>query len=326
MTDNLYEALGIGKDATQEDIRKAYREMALKYHPDRNPDDKEAAEKFKNASQAFEVLNDPHKRKQYDGFSFRSRDSDGYFDNIFSKFFSESRNAVKGTRVRINITLQEAFSGCEKTVQIRQQEPCEECHTSGSTKWEHCKACNGHGKSQLKRENIVIEVACMVCSGVGKNPIERCKACSGQGYTRGSIKTVPVTIPAGIENGSQIRIPDQGIDGADLYVVVVIAGDRKYERQGRNLFVTLPVSYATLVLGKKVEVTGIDGQKIDIKVRPGTQVASRLRVKGHGMPLPQNLGVRGDLFVILSLKMPTEVSEEEKELLEKLAELESCKN
>jgi len=330
MTENFYEVLGVKKDATQKDICKAYREMALKYHPDRNPGNKEAADKFKKASQAFEILNDPKKKRQYDGFSNNqfTVNSDGIFDSIFSQFFGDDfgRGTIRGTRVHVRISLKEAFAGCQKVIQLQQQEPCEECHTSGSTKWESCKECKGRGRSQLRQEGFAIEVTCMICNGIGKVPLERCKKCSGQGYIRGEVNKIPIDIPAGIENRSQIRVSGQGIGGNDLYVVVDVIPDGVFQRQGMNLFVEFPVSYTTLILGKQIELTGIDDQKIAIKIRPRSNIGTRLRVKGHGMPIPHQPGIRGDLFVVLSLVMPSEISEKEEELLQKLAKLEEEKS
>jgi len=321
MTKSYYDILGVGVNATEEEISKAYRDLARKYHPDVNPGDDEATAKFKQVAEAYEVLSDNQKRNNYNRFGKPTRvhiDNAG-FDNIFSNFFKQE-NAIKGTRVRLTITLKEAFTGADKAVDIQQKEPCEVCHTTGAAKWETCLECHGVGRKAFSTESFRVEQSCYVCSGIGRIPTERCKKCSGQGYIRGKTESVPVQILPGMEDGSQIRIPEKGIGGTDLYVVVNIAPDTTFERQGPNLFLKIPLPYTKLVLGGKTEISGIDDQTISLKVRAGTQVGSRMRVKGQGMPIPNRPGNRGDLYVILGLDVPTKLTEKQRKLLKKLAE------
>jgi molecular chaperone DnaJ len=321
MTKNYYDILGVGVNATEDEISKAYRDLARKYHPDLNPGDEGSTAKFKDVAEAFEVLSDNQKRNNYNRFGSPTRvhiDNAG-FDNIFSNFFRQE-NAIKGTRVRLTITLKEAFSGIEKTVDVQQKDPCEACHTTGASKWETCLECRGVGRKVFNRESFHIEQTCHVCSGVGKIPKERCTKCSGQGYLRGKTENIPVQIPAGIDDGSQIRIPEKGIGGTDLYVVVTVAHDEVFERQGPNLFVKISLPYTKLVLGGKDEITGVDDQIINLKIRAGSQVGSRMRIKGQGMPVPHYPDKRGDLFVVLVLDIPTKLTEKQMSLLKELAD------
>jgi molecular chaperone DnaJ len=322
MTKNYYDILGVDKNASEDDISKSYRELARKYHPDVNSDE-DAVDKFKEVAEAYEVLSDKQKRRNYDFFGttqrFERRHDSPDIGEIFSQFFRQD-NAIKGTRVRLTITLKESFIGIEKTVDVQQKDPCEACHTTGTSKWTDCAHCNGKGGVSYTQKNFRFEQSCHVCSGIGKIPKEKCDKCSGHGFIRGELEKVPVEVPPGIVGGSQIRIPEKGVGGTDLYVVVSVAPDRGFERQGPNLFVQIPISYTTLVLGGKVEFKGIDDQTISLKIRPRSQVGSRMRVKGQGMPFPHRPNVRGDLFAILALDIPKKLTERQEKLLKELAE------
>jgi molecular chaperone DnaJ len=321
---DYYEILGIKKEATQEEVDVAYRSLARKWHPDMHPDDQKevATEQFKRVAEAYEILGNPEKRSRYDnrGWTPNVRLQADFVDSVFANFFSEGRAAIRGTRARVQITLKEAFAGCTKTVELQQQRPCAACNTSGYSKWSQCKVCGGSGTRVLHQAAFVVRSSCSACNGAGQMPIERCSKCSGQGRIRGDLEKIPVEIPSGIEEGVQIRVPDKGLDGGDLYVVVSIAKDKTFKREGNNLFVELETSYIQLALGGICVVESLDGSKVEVKIAPGTQVGTRLRIKGQGMPMMQS-PQRGDLFVTMSIFVPKKLSKKHRELLEKLRDL-----
>ena len=345
---DYYEVLGVDRNADEAAIKKAYRVLAKKYHPDANPGDKEAEKKFKEASEAYAVLSDPEKRKQYDqfghaafdgsagagGFDFNNMDMGDIFGDIFGDFFgggrSRSANSgpMKGANVRasVRITFDEAISGCEKELELTLKDECPTCHGSGAkpgTSPVTCSKCGGKGQVVFTQQSLFGMVrnvqTCPDCHGTGKVIKEKCPDCYGTGYIA-SKKKIQVSIPAGIDNGQSIRIRDKGEPGVnggprgDLLVEVVVSRHPVFQRQDMNIFSTVPISFAQAALGGELRINTVDGPVI-YDVKPGTQTDTKVRLKGKGVPSLRNKSVRGDHYVTLVVKTPERLSSEAKELL-----------
>jgi molecular chaperone DnaJ len=324
-----YRVLGVDRKATQDEIARAYRALAAKHHPDRNPESqKEAADRFKEVTAAFEAIGTEEKRKRYDfyggqipAFSFRSRNSvDEVFNNIFEQFFGDQKRGSSGSRVRVKISLREAFHGCDKTVRSENHKFCDPCKGTGSSSWESCSYCGGRGFVLTGNGHIKIQSACTQCQGRGSLSSMKCESCQGKGYNSDFSKDVTVKIPAGIDDGSQIRIAGESADGNDLFVVVNIDKDPDFVRQDRLLIGSVEVPYHILVMGGAVSVD-LFGTGISLKIPPRTPAGSRMRIKGQGMPALQNPSVRGDLIMEMKLKIPNSLSKEHEKLLKSLAKL-----
>ena len=345
---DYYEVLGVDRSADEAAIKKAYRVLAKKYHPDANPGDKEAEKKFKEASEAYAVLSDPEKRKQYDqfghaafdgsagagGFDFNNMDMGDIFGDIFGDFFgggrSRSANSgpMKGANVRasVRITFDEAISGCEKELELTLKDECPTCHGSGAkagTSPVTCSKCGGKGQVVFTQQSLFGMVrnvqTCPDCHGTGKVIKDKCPDCYGTGYIA-SKKKIQVSIPAGIDNGQSIRIRDKGEPGVnggprgDLLVEVVVSRHPVFQRQDMNIFSTVPISFAQAALGGELRINTVDGPVI-YDVNPGTQTDTKVRLKGKGVPSLRNKSVRGDHYVTLVVKTPERLSNEAKELL-----------
>ena len=355
---DYYEVLGVAKTATDDELKKAYRVLAKKYHPDANPGDKEAEQKFKEASEAYAVLSDKEKRAQYDqfghaafdgsggfggsgGFDFNSADFGDIFGDIFGDFFgggrsrgASSNGPMKGSNIRtsVRVTFQEACFGVEKELTLNLKDPCPTCGGSGAkpgTTPQMCPKCSGKGQVVYTQQSFFGTVrnvqACPDCSGSGKIIKDRCATCSGSGYTS-SRKTIKVSIPAGIDNGQSVRIREKGEPGVnggprgDLLVEVLVDPDSRFERQDYDIYYTLRISYAVAVLGGSVVIDTIDGQ-VAYDVKAGTQTGTVVRLRGKGVPSLRNKDVRGDQYVTLIVDVPRKLSKEAKDLLKKYDEL-----
>lgn len=356
---DYYEVLGVGKDADDAAIKKAYRALAKKYHPDMNPGDKEAEKKFKEASEAYAVLSDPEKRRQYDqfghaafeggaggaggfgGFDFNGADFSDIFGDIFGDLFGGGRRGgranngpMKGANIRksIRITFEEAVFGCEKELDLILKDPCEDCHGTGAkpgTSPETCSKCGGRGQVVYTSQSFFGTVqnvqTCPTCGGSGKVIKEKCPKCSGTGYTS-SKKRIKVSIPAGIDNGQSVRIRDKGEPGVnggprgDLLVEVNVSRHPVFQRQDVHIFSTVPISFAVAALGGDVRIPTVDGDVI-YTVKPGTKTDTKVRLKGKGVPSLRNSQVRGDHYVTLVIQTPERLSAEAKEALRKFDEL-----
>ena len=349
---DYYEVLGVDKNADDAAIKKAYRVLAKKYHPDMNPGDKEAEKKFKEASEAYAVLSDPEKRKQYDqfghaafdggaggagGFDFSGMDMGdifGSFGDIFGDFFgggrcsSSSNGPMKGANVRasVRITFEEAAFGCEKEIDLVLKDECKTCHGTGAkpgTSPETCSKCQGKGKVVYTQQSLFGMVqnvqTCPECNGSGKIVRDKCPDCRGTGYIA-SKKKIKVSIPAGIDNGQSVRIREKGEPGVnggprgDLLVEVVVSRHPILQRQGMDVYSTAPISFAQAALGGEVRITTIDGDVV-YEVKPGTQTDTRIRLRGKGIPSLRNKAVRGDQYVTLVVQVPTGLNEAAKEAL-----------
>lgn len=353
---DYYEVLGVSRDADDATIKKAYRSLAKKYHPDMNPGDAEAEKKFKEASEAYAVLSDPDKRRQYDqfghsafeggaggsgGFDFNSADFSDIFGDIFGDLFGGSRRGgragnspMKGANIRksIRITFEEAVFGCEKELDLVLKDPCRTCGGTGAkpgTSPETCPKCGGKGQVVYSSQSFFGTVqnvqTCPNCNGSGQVIKERCTSCAGTGYTS-SRKKIQVSIPAGIDNGQCVRIREKGEPGTnggprgDLLVEVNVSRHPIFQRQDMNIYSTAPVTFAQAALGGEIRINTVDGDVL-YEVKPGTQTDTKIRLKGKGVPSLRNKGVRGDQYVTLVVQTPTGLNNEAKEALRHFDEL-----
>jgi len=321
---DCYKILGVNRNATKEEIDKAYRGLALKYHPDRNSDEGAVA-KFKEVTQAYETLNDSDKKSMYDRFGSGGPKpkAHGYgdgIDDIFSHIFRQRSN-VTGTRVRVKITLDQATEGCVKDVKVNHSKTCTDCSGTGCTKWTTCPNCKGAGQVVMQDRPFKLMTTCQRCIGKGRMPKEKCKTCNTSGTLHDKSEVISVDIPAGIEDQTQVRIAGKGDLGGDLYVVVTVKPDKRFKRQGTNLYCTTKATYTQLCLGASIKIDGLKGE-LSVKVKPGTQSGSTLRLRGQGMPTVRSPKMRGDLYVTVNLVTPKAITPEYKKALEELAKLE----
>jgi molecular chaperone DnaJ len=348
---DYYEVLGVAKDADDSSIKKAYRALAKKYHPDMNPGDEQAEKKFKEASEAYAILSDPDKRRQYDQFGhaafangaggadgfggFEGFDFNDMFGDIFGDLFgggarrSRANNGpMKGMNIRksIRITFEEAIFGCEKELEVILKDPCATCNGTGAkpgTSPETCPKCGGKGQVVYTSQSFFGTVqnvqTCPHCNGTGKIIKEKCTTCSGTGYTS-SKKRIQVTIPAGIDNGQSVRIRDKGEPGinggprGDLLVEVNVSRHPVFERQDMHIFSTVPITFAQAALGADVKIATVDGD-VMFTVKAGTNTGTKVRLRGKGVPSLRNSQVRGDHYVTLVIQTPEKLSSEAKEAL-----------
>ena len=354
---DYYEVLGVEKSADEAAIKKAYRALAKKYHPDMNPGDAQAEKMFKEASEAYAILSDPEKRRQYDqfghaafdqgaggggfgGFDFSGTDFSDIFGDIFGDFFGGRRTArdnsgpAKGSNIRtsVRITFEEAVFGTEKEIELTVKEECKTCHGSGAkpgTTPQTCGKCGGKGQVVFTQQSFFGTVrnvqACPDCQGKGKVIKDKCTDCHGTGFVPMK-KRFAVSIPAGIDNGQCKRLSGQGEPGVnggprgDVLVEVIVGRHPIFQRQETNIFSTVPVSFAVAALGGDVVIDTVDG-KVIYEVKAGTQTDTRVRLKGKGVPSLRNKDVRGDHYVTLVVQVPDKLSKEAKDLLKKFDEV-----
>jgi len=350
---DYYEVLGVDKNADEATIKKAFRQLAKKYHPDMNPDNPEAEEKFKEVQEAYAVLSDADKRRQYDqyghaafenggagagGFDFSGMDMGDIFGDIFGDFFGGGRarndNGPRrgpNLRAQVRITFEEAIFGCEKELEIVLKDECTTCHGTGAkpgTSKETCRKCGGKGKivytSQSLFGTMQNVTTCPDCGGSGQVIKEKCPDCHGTGYVA-SKKRIKVAIPAGIDDGQSVRIRDKGEPGrnggprGDLLVEVIVSRHPIFQRQDMNIYSTAPISYAQAALGGNLVINTVYGDVI-YEVKPGTQTDTRIRLKGKGVPSLRNKNVVGDQYVTLVVQVPTGLNAAAKEALKKFDE------
>ncbi len=331
---DYYEILGLTKDVSSEEIKKAFRRLAMKHHPDRNPDDAESEAKFKEAKEAYEILMDDNKRQAYDRFGHAavdgSRGGGAGFGDIFGDMFSDifgggranSNRAQAGAslRYRVELSLEDAIYGIEKELDIPKLVECEECHGSGAKKGttpKECKTCHGQGQLQMQQGFFMIQQTCPACQGEGMIK-EPCRGCRGQGRVE-KAKKLKVKIPAGVDEGDRIRVGGEGEAGlnggpaGDLYIEVSLKKHAIFERDGNDLHCEVPVSFIHCVLGGEVEVPTIDG-KATISIPAETQSGKVFRLRGKGIKSVRS-NVTGDLFCQVMIETPVNLTETQKELL-----------
>ena len=342
---DYYETLGVAKTASPEDMKKAYRKLAMQYHPDKNPGDHKAEAKFKEISEAYGVLSDGQKRAAYDRFGHAAFEQGGGgggngfggfdFADIFNEMFGDIMGggqqrgqSGRGADLRydLQITLDDAFHGIEKTIAVATTVTCDGCKGTGATpgtKPIDCSTCQGHGRVRQQQGFFTIERACPNCQGAGKVIKSPCRDCAGSGRKRQERK-LAVAIPAGVEDGTRIRLTGEGEAGlrgagkGDLYVFVGVAPHGVFQREGANLYCRVPVPMTIATLGGDIDVPTIEGKITRLEVKPGTQPGTQQKLRGQGMSILRNAN-RGDLYVEIAVETPTHLSKRQKELLAEFA-------
>ena len=354
---DYYDVLGVNKNSTPDQIKTAYRKLAVKFHPDKNKGDKASEEKFKEASEAYHVLSDNERKQSYDNFGhaafenggggkggFGNFDFSSSFSDIFEDFFSDfggrggrksRRTNFRGADLRydLSITLEEAYTGKKQDIKFSTSEKCNTCSGSGSKPGHDagsCSMCGGHGQVRSNQGFFTVQQTCPQCSGTGEEITNPCNNCGGQGKKQAS-KRLSVTIPKGVDDGTRIRLASKGEAGTkgagngDLYLFINVYSHDLFKRSDENLFFECPISIADAALGTSIEIPTIDGGKAKIKIPIGTQSGKQFRLKGKGMPYMRGSG-NGDLYVQVNTEVPVSLNKEQKELLEKFREIENEKS
>jgi len=354
---DYYNVLGVQKNSSPEQIKAAYRKLAVKHHPDKNPGNKSSEEKFKEASEAYHVLSDQERKQNYDNFGhaafenggrggFGNFDFSGSFSDIFEDFFSDFSGGRERGRSRKNsnyrgsdlkydlsITLEEAFAGKKQNIKFSTTEKCNTCKSSGSKPGHdagQCSMCGGNGRIRSNQGFFTVQQTCPQCAGSGEEITNPCNDCNGQGKKQTS-KKLSVTIPKGVDDGTRIRLGGKGEAGVkggsngDLYLFINVYSHEVFKRSDENLFFEFPISIADASLGTTIEIPTIDGGKAKIKIPDGTQNGKQFRLRGKGMPYMRGSG-NGDLYVQINTEVPISLNKEQKELLEKFREIENEKS
>jgi molecular chaperone DnaJ len=340
---DFYEILGVSKSASADELKTAYRKLAMKHHPDRNPGDKSAEQKFKEINEAYDVLRDDQKRAAYDRFGHAAFDQGGargpgdfgfsggfadIFDEMFGEFMGGDRRGQAGSsrgsdlRYNLEISLEESFRGKQTTIRVQTLATCDQCKGSGAEGGSRpiaCPTCHGRGRIRAQQGFFTIERPCATCQGAGRVIENPCRSCGGQGRTRRE-KTLSVNIPAGVEDGTRIRLAGEGeagIRGApagDLYIFITIAPHRIFQRDGPNIFCRVPIPITTAALGGTIEVPTVDGSRARVTVPPGTQSGHQFRLRGKGMTVLRS-PARGDMFIEAVVETPRNLTKRQQELL-----------
>ena len=349
MSQDFYEMLGCSRTASPDDIKKAYRKLAMEHHPDRNQGNKDAEKKFKELSHAYDILKDPDKRAAYDrygaaafegghgpggpgGMNGQGFDFGSVFGDIFDEMFNGGRGGgrpggrgdMRGQDLRFNleITLEQAYGGTEATVRVPSSVACEVCHGSGAeagSKPHQCPTCKGHGRLRAQQGFFTVERACHTCHGAGQVIDKPCKSCAGQGRVRRE-KTLKVNIPAGVEDGTRIRLTGEGEAGTrggpagDLYVFLSVRRHQMFEREGADVHCRVPISMVQATLGGNIEVPTLDGKAARINIPAGAQAGHQFRLRAKGMPIVRSTQ-RGDMYIEINVETPTNLTAKQKELL-----------
>lgn len=347
MSKNYYEILGVTKQASAEELKKAYRQLAKQYHPDRNKDDETAEHKFKEINEAYDILKDPQKRAAYDQFgsaAFESGTGGGgfsgagfgsAFSDIFEDMFGDFMGGRGGARTgpgrgadmqyTMEITLEDAWRGKETTIKLPVNETCDQCSGSGAapgTGEEVCATCGGNGRMRAQQGFFTIERTCPTCGGNGRIIRDPCGKCRGSGHVRKE-KNLKIRIPPGIETGRRIRLAGEGEAGArggpsgDLYVLLAVKPHKLFRREAADLYMRVPVPMTTAALGGEIEVPTIGGKKTAFRIPPGTQSRQQFRLKGLGMPVLRSES-KGDMYIEVAVETPVNLSQKQKELLKQL--------
>ena len=346
---DYYEILEVTRTVSSDELKKAYRKLAMKYHPDRNPGDEAAEAKFKEINQAYDVLKDEQKRAAYDrfghaafengggggpgGFDFNGFGGGGGLGDIFEQMFGDMMGGRRGggrartgndIQTHVEITLEEAFTGVKKDVKIITRVACDSCHGTGSNAGESgvetCPSCHGAGKVRAQQGFFVVERPCPTCHGAGRVVKDPCKACHGEGTVEKE-RTLAVQIPAGVEDGTRIRITGegeaggQGVPAGDLYVHVSVSEHGLFQRDGGNIYCRVPLRMGQAALGTEIEVPVIDGNRAKVKIPAGTQTGAHFRLRGKGFSVLRS-SARGDMYIQVTVETPQHLNKRQKELLE----------
>ena len=349
---DYYEVLGVSRDADEKDLKTAYRKLAMKNHPDRNPDDEAAAERFREATEAYEVLKDPQKRAAYDrmghaafenagagagGFGgFGGGFGGGGFSDIFDQMFSEFSRGARGgqadragndLRYDLNVSLEEAFSGVQRDVTVNVPVGCDSCDGSGASDGSHpqtCGTCGGSGRVRAQQGFFAVERTCHACQGMGQVISDPCRSCGGEGRVMQN-KVLSVSVPAGVDTGTRIRLSGKGEAGlrggppGDLYIFISVDPHPILDRDGADIMCRIPVPMTTAALGGAIEVPTVEGRLARLTIEPGTQSGRRFRMRGKGMPVLRR-NTRGDQIVEVQVETPTNLTKKQKDLLTQFAD------
>jgi len=351
---DYYNVLGIDKGASEGDIKKAYRKLAMQYHPDKNPGDKASEAKFKEVSQAYEILKNSEKRSNYDNYGSRDGKPAGFggggggfensgdmnFNDIFSDFFSEAGgrggggsrakkadNGGSDLRYNIEIPLEDAFHGSTQEISFSVNQSCTKCDSTGSSKGtraQKCGSCRGSGRVRAQQGFFVVEQTCANCKGSGEVIPDPCSKCFGSGR-HDKNKKLQVKIPKGVDNGTRIRLEGEGEAGirggrtGDLYIFVNILTHKFFERDGSSIKCEVPIKFTTAILGGSVEIPTIANEKVELKIPAGTQSGSTFRLKNEGLPIMSS-ALKGDMYIKVNIEIPDKLSSKQKELLKELDE------
>jgi molecular chaperone DnaJ len=348
---DYYQLLGVSRDASDEDLKKAYRKLAMKLHPDRNPGDKAAEEKFKEVSHAYDVLSDEQKRAAYDRYGHDAFtaggnggpgaggmgggfDFSGNFADIFEDLFGMGgggrgqqrggNQAARGADLRynLNVSLEDAFKGKQETIKVTTAVACDSCSGSGGangSKPTTCGTCNGQGRVRASQGFFTVERSCASCGGTGKVIKDPCKSCAGSGRMRKE-KTLAVNIPAGVEEGTRIRLSGEGEVGmrggpaGDLYIFIGLTPHKIFKRDGANIHCVVPIPMTTATLGGSIEVPTVDGGRVKVSIPEGTQNGHQFRLRGKGMTILRSTG-RGDMYLHTQVETPTHLNKKQKDIL-----------
>ncbi len=354
---DFYDVLGINKGSSSEQIKAAYRKLAVKHHPDKNPGDKTSEEKFKEASEAYHILSDQERKQNYDNFGHAAFEngsgrqggfggfSGGDFSDIFEDFFGDfsgggksrgkknTNNRGSDLRYDLSILLEEAYTGKKQDIKFSTTEKCNTCKGNGSKPGHdtgQCSMCGGNGRIRSNQGFFTVQQTCPQCAGSGEEITHPCNDCNGQGKKQAS-KKLSVTIPKGVDDGTRIRLAGKGEAGSrsgssgDLYLFINVKSHELFKRSDENLFFEFPISIANAALGTTIEIPTIDGGKAKIKIPDGTQNGKQFRLKGKGMPYMRGSG-NGDLYVQINTEVPISLNKEQKELLEKFRKIENEKS
>ena len=343
---DYYEILGVSPDASPEEIKKAYRKLAHAHHPDKNPGDTSAEERFKDIGEAYAVLSDAEKRESYNRFGTTGRGAEGFgdfdpgfgsiFDDIFEGFFGgragrSTRSAHRGADLRYNLEIrfEDAASGVEKEIVIPRLETCATCRGSGAKAGSQpvvCKTCRGTGQVRFSQGFLTVSQTCSRCRGEGRIVEHPCATCRGLGQTKAE-RTLTVKVPAGVETGTRLKLAGEGEAGVrgggpgDLYVVIVVKEHPLFTRQGDDIYCEVPVSFTQAALGAQIDIPTITG-KTTLKVPPGTQTGAEFRIRGKGFPNVRGYG-HGDLLARIFVEVPTHLTAKQRDVLEQYAKLEN---
>ena len=349
---DCYDVLGITKSSSKDEIKKAYRKLALKYHPDKTKGDKASEEKFREASEAYHILSDDKRKANYDQFGHAAfegagggQGSGGFdtssFSDIFEDFFGDfggsggtNRQNNRGNDLRYDLTigLEEAFKGIERNIKYTTNKKCVDCSGSGAAKGSRpisCDYCGGKGKVRSNQGFFTVQQTCPQCNGYGETIGKPCKSCSGNGKMQ-SQENVSVKIPKGVDDGTRIRLSGKGEAGikgssnGDLYLFISVENHNIFKRSEENLYYELPITFSDAALGTTVNVPSIDGGKSKIKIPAGTQNGKQFRLKGKGMPLLRR-NIHGDLYIRIITEVPVSLSKRQKDILEEFKQIEETK-
>lgn len=344
---DYYDILGLTRKASLEDIKKAFRKLARKYHPDLNPGDKTAEQKFKEINEAYAVLGDPRKKEEYDRFGKSPFETGGpwyegvrtpgfedifefgmgdIFGDIFGGASRAERQRARGSDITTSLTvsLEEAFTGAQKTLTVSREAVCERCRGEGADKYETCQRCKGSGRVQTSKGFFRMQQACAECGGTGRKATKICPVCSGRGTTR-STDSLKVKIPPGVDNGSRVRLRGMGNAGSgggpsgDLFIDITVKSHPVFRREGDDLYVEVPLTFGEAALGAKIEVPTMDGTAV-MTIPPGTQGGQKFKLSGKGFPTPKS-GSRGNQYVTIRIAVPKDAGARAKEAIQAIEAL-----